>query len=98
METTKVTISLNIQANNKFIARNEKIVREMVEHLYFSELGLRKEDIGGWIYQLTFKHTDEDDLKSQFSALLDNIWSTADGYYCIVESDVDEGPDYLLFC
>ena len=98
METTKVTISLNIQANSKFIARNEKIVREMVELLYFSELGLRKEDIGGWIYQLTFKHTDEDDLKRQFSELLDNIWSTADSYYCIVESDVDEGPDYLLFC
>ena len=98
METTKVTISLNIQANSKFIARNEKIVKEMVELLYFSELGLRKEDIGGWIYQLTFKHTDEDDLKRQFSELLDNIWSTADAHYCIVESDVDEGPDYLLFC
>ncbi|ESA37358.1 hypothetical protein N836_03370 [Leptolyngbya sp. Heron Island J] len=98
METTKVTISLNIQANSKFIARNEKVVREMVELIYFSKLGLRKEDIGGWIYQLTFKHTDEDDLKRQFSELLDNIWSTADGYYCFVESDVDEGPDYLLFC
>ena len=95
METTKVTISLNIQANSKFIACNEKIVREMVELLYFSELGLRKEDIGGWNYQLTFKHTDEDELKRQFSELLDNIWSTADSYYCIVESDVDEGPDYL---
>ena len=95
METTRVTISLNIQANSKFIARNEKIVREMVELLYFSELGLRKEDIGGCIYQLTFKHIDEDDLKRQFSELLDNIGSTADVYYCVVESDVDEGPDYL---
>ena len=71
METTKVTISLNIQANSKFIARNEKIVREMMELFYFSELGLRKEDIGGWLYQLTFKHTDEDALKRQFSELLE---------------------------
>ncbi|MEM7067144.1 MAG: hypothetical protein AAF572_28770, partial [Cyanobacteria bacterium P01_B01_bin.77] len=68
---------------------------EMVELFYFSELGLRKEDIGGWSYQLTFKHTDENELKRQFSELLDNIWSTADGYHCIVESDVDEGLDYL---
>ena len=85
-----------ISGSHKFIARNEKIVREMVELLYFFKLGLRKE--GGWTYQLTFKHTDEDDLKRQFSELLDNIWSTANGYYCIVESDVDEGPDYLMFC
>ncbi|ESA32439.1 hypothetical protein N836_25880 [Leptolyngbya sp. Heron Island J] len=47
MEITKVTISLNIQANSKFVARNEKIVREMVEFLYFSKLELGKEDIGG---------------------------------------------------
>lgn len=98
MKITTVTISLNIQANSKFIARNEKTVRDMVELFYFSELGLREEDIGGWIYQLTFRHTDEDDLKRQFSSLMDNIWSTADGYYCIVESDINEGPDYLFFC
>ena len=98
MKITKVTISLNIQANSKFIARNEKTVRDMVELCYFFELGLREKDIGGWIYQLTFRHTDEDDLKRQFTSLMDNIYSTTDGYYCIVESDINEGPDYLFFC
>lgn len=97
MKTTKVTLRLNIQAHSKFIARNEKTVRDLVETLYFADLELRKEDIGGWEYQLTFKHTDHDDLKVQFSELMDNIWSTADSYDCFVEGDIEDGPESLEF-
>ncbi|NEP17878.1 MAG: hypothetical protein F6J97_13400 [Leptolyngbya sp. SIO4C1] len=93
MELTKVKLWLNIQAESKFIARNENTVRRIVETVYFADLELRPEDIGGWEYELTFRHTNRADLEDQITNLLNKISSSADSYDCFIEADVLEPED-----
>ena len=90
MENTRVKLWLNIQGESKFVARNEKTVRTIVETSYFADLELRKEDIGGWEYVLTFKHKDRADLRRQVKELLAEINSTADSFACFIEADIEE--------
>lgn len=96
MEITKLKLRLNIQGDSKFVARNEKTVRTIVETGYFADLGLRAEDIGGWDYELTFKHKDRADLRSQVNELLADISSTADSFYCFIETDIEEPENFEM--
>jgi len=90
MHTTKVTLNLHVQASSKFIARNEKVVRRILETQHFANLGLRREDIDTGQYQLTFAHTDQEHLQSQVFGLLDAIASIAANYDCILEGEIEE--------
>ena len=96
METTKVKLWLNIQGESKFVARNEKTVRTIVETGYFVDLELREEDIGGWEYVLTFKHKDRTDLKRQVNELLDEISSTAGSFDCFIDTDIEEPENFEI--
>ena len=96
METTTIKLWLNIQGESKFVARNEKTVRTIVETDYFADLELRKEDIGGWEYVLTFKHQDRADLRRQVKELLADISSTANSFACFIEADIEEPENFEM--
>lgn len=87
VKTTKIRLWLRVENNSKFVRGKGKSPRD-IEDYCLSEYDARKLDNGD--YELTFKHTDDEDLERQIYALASEMSREADLRNGFVERDFSE--------
>jgi DNA invertase Pin-like site-specific DNA recombinase len=88
-KTTQILLWLQVENNNKFIRRKQK-VRETIEQRCLARYQMHKKHKDSWEYELTFTYQDDADLDQQISDLLQEMDSQADMECCFIEADVTE--------
>jgi integrase/recombinase XerD len=83
----RVMLHLRVEDNSKFVQAKKK-ARRQIELLCLSDYNMKKLEEGGWEYELSIPHRDDEELDRIVYDLLSACESVADDHQCFIEADV----------